>query len=184
MLKQLKDFFQKLFKKFEYNFEGIFVDLTQKDIDDDLCHEGYIPLTEAEKKFLEELSELFDGQADLLEFSGCPEDVVQKVREQKAEVLRIAINIEITEGNIPFVMAVPLGYLEGVYGEVVAVPVLGEYDIPFAVLIPFRYIKGRIGQLTVKGLKVERRSKTGTNKIEVIELPPPPHFIYNVELIT
>jgi hypothetical protein len=61
------------------------------------------------------LAKLFDSQMETLKSRNCPLAILEAFQNKKSEVLSKAAEMEIPEGNIPFIPVIPRSYL-GIYG--------------------------------------------------------------------
>ena len=61
------------------------------------------------------LAKLFDSQLETLKSRNCPQAILEAFQNKKSEVLNKAAEMEIPEGNIPFVPVIPRSYM-GIYG--------------------------------------------------------------------
>jgi len=58
---------------------------------------------------------LFDSQMETLKSRNCPQAIIEAFQNKKGEVLSKAAEMEVPEGNIPFVPVIPRSYM-GIYG--------------------------------------------------------------------
>jgi len=61
------------------------------------------------------LAKLFDSQMETLKSRNCPQTIIEAFQNKKPEVLSKAVEMEVPEGNIPFVPVIPRSYM-GIYG--------------------------------------------------------------------
>lgn len=61
------------------------------------------------------LAKLFDNQLETLKSQNCPQAILEAFQNKKSDVLNKAAEMEIPEGNIPFVPVIPRSYM-GIYG--------------------------------------------------------------------
>ncbi len=61
------------------------------------------------------LAKLFDNQMETLKSWNCPQAILEAFQNKKSEVLSKAAEMEVPEGNIPFVPVIPRSYM-GIYG--------------------------------------------------------------------
>lgn len=99
------------------------------------------------------LAKLFDSQMETLKLRNCPQAILEAFQNKKSEVLSKAAEMEIPEGNIPFVPVIPRSYM-GIYG---LMPMIRNDDkVGYTYLDP--------NELT-----------------DQVETPKSPYFIYDVE---
>lgn len=58
-----------------------------------------------------DFSKIFDSQCEKLKGLGCPEQILDILREQRDEVLRKIGGMTVSEGNVPFLPVIPREYL-------------------------------------------------------------------------
>lgn len=140
---------EELIAKLTVFFEGL-----SSDVIDDIVSEAKKQvlaksLEECRKKFIE----LFDNQIAKLEELGCPKAILEAFENRKDEVIAVALEMAIGEGNIPFLPIIPKSYM-GIYALMQMVR--HEDMIGFTNLDP-------------------------SDMSDVVETPKKPYFIFDVE---
>jgi len=109
-----------------------------------------IEISEERKR---ELGELFDSQVEILKSRGCPKAILESFQDKRDEVLNKAAEMEIPEGNIPFIPVIPRSYMT-IYG-----------------LMPMVRNDEKVGYTYLDPNELS----------DVVETPDKPYFMFNVE---
>lgn len=132
---------------------AFFKGLSAEEIDDVVTEARQRVTVETVQERKNGLAKLFDSQMKTLKSRGCPQAIMEAFQNKKSEVFDKAAEMDIPEGNIPFVPVIPRSYM-GIYG-----------------LIP----------MVRNGEKVGYTYLDPNEIIDNEECPKGPYYIYDVE---
>lgn len=144
-----KDQREGLVAKLTVFFKG----LTREEIDDVVTEARKQVDVETKEERKNGFTKLFDSQMETMKSCGCPQAILEAFGKQRDAVLSKAAEMDIPEGNTPFIPVIPRSYL-GIYG-----------------LMPMVRNGDKVGYTTLDP----------NNITDVVDVPKGPYFIFDIE---